>query len=194
MMEPTSSLADALGFDEQIAPALERTLGALAEGWPVGERLRGAAVVEVAAQLRAALAVPLTAVLAAGWRGTGRALGTGAGEAETVELAEHVVRWAAAPTVELTVGDLPVAEVAFSVEVEVRVRAGVLVVEGGRFARLHAAALELAGSVALGGVEIGRWSRPLPVPGTLELGLEPIAAEPAPGAVGSAVSVPAIAP
>ncbi len=113
-----------------------------------------------------------------------------------VELAEHVVRWRAAPTVELTVADAPVAEVAFAVEVEVRVRAGVLVVEDGRFTRLHAAALEIAGRAAVGGETVAEWCRPLPLPGTLEFGGGgiPIRPAPPPGAVGSTVSVPAIGP
>jgi hypothetical protein len=192
------TLDAALGFGEHFAPALESSLLALASTWPVGERLRGAAVAEVAAQLRSALGVPIPAVLAAGWRGFDvcRALSAQpAGETETIEMAEHTVRWSAMPTVELALGEAPVAAVAFAVEVEIRVRAGVLVVEGGRFARLHAAALEIAATLALEGAPVAEWSRPLPVPGTLAFGEEgiPISPEPAPGAVGSTVSVPAIA-
>ena len=199
---PTPTLADAVELGGQ-APAREARLHELAAAWPVGERLRAAAVEEVAAQLRAALATPLHEVLAAGWRTTdaARALaGHQPGETETLDLAEHTIRWSATPAVELVMDGTgsegaPLATIGFAVDIAIAVRAGVLVVQGGRFVRLHAAALEVTASLAVEDVPLAEWSRPLPVPGTLVFGDEgvPVAGVPD-GAVGSAVSVPAIAP
>ena len=202
MIAPTPSLADAVELGGQ-TPALEVRLHELAAAWPVGERLRAAAVEEVAAQLRAALATPLHEVLAAGWRGTDAVrplAGQQPGETEALDLAEHTIRWSATPTVELVVegaspDGAPLATIGFAVDVAIAVRAGVLVVQGGRFVRLHAAALEVSASLAVEEVPLAEWSRPLPVPGTLVFGDEgvPVAGVPE-GAVGSAVSVPSIAP
>lgn len=200
-MNDVPTLATALEFGERFAPKVEVALRGLAASWPLPERLRGAAVAELAERVRAALEVPVDEVLAAGWRtfeGCRALCAQGPGESESIELAEHAVGWTLAPAVEL-VSDagVRITDVGFSAEVEVGVKAGVLVVEGGRFVRLHAAALELAATLAVEGVPVAEWARPLPVPGTLAFGEGGIAicpeASAAPGAVGSAVRVPAIA-
>ena len=182
MTDDTASLGAALDFGRRFAEPLQAILTRVAGAWPLpGDGLRGSAVAEVMEQVSAIFATPLPDVLAAGWSTYEecRAFADPAeyppDEVNTVELAEHTVRWACAPTVEVRADGpagtgVPVAELDFRVEVEVKIRCGVLAIQGGRFIRVDAAELDVGGSLYVEDFIVASYETALKVPGSLRFG------------------------
>lgn len=206
MTDDTASLGAALDFGRRFAEPLQAILGRVATEWPLpGDGLRGSAVAEVMEQVAAVFATPLYGVLAAGWgtyeecRAFADPQAYPPDEVNTVELAEHAVRWACAPTVEVRADGpagtgVPVAEIAFRVEVEVTVRGGVLAIQGGRFVRVDAAKLDVRGSLYVEDFIVATYETAVEVPGSLRFGEEgiPVCPDQAAAAPPARVQVPAI--
>lgn len=182
MTDDTASLGAALDFGRRFGEPLRAILTRVAAAWPLpGDALRGSAVAEVMEQVGAVFATPLYGVLAAGWgtyeecRAFADPQAYPPDEVNTVELAEHTIRWACAPTVEVRADGpagtgVPVAEIAFRVEVEVSVHCGVLAVQGGRFVRVDAAELDVRGSLYVEDFIVATYETALKVPGSLRFG------------------------
>lgn len=208
MADDSTTLADAMGFREHYAQPLEARLEQSAESWKVpGKALRASAVGRVVDRVEEVLRVPLHRVLAAAWR---RHPGCRAfcdpekyppGESHTMELAEHTLTWACEPAVDVLVEGLDavgagqLASLAFAVDVEVGVKAGLLTIQDARFMRMDAVELIVRGELRVEDFTVARHEVPLRLPATVRFGAEgePICPEPERAAgPPTQVSVPAI--
>jgi hypothetical protein len=208
-MDENVSLADLLGFDQNVAGPLRTRVRKLAEAWPIpGGRLRSSAVEQVVERVRDRLSPRLYRVLASAWRhhpGCQEfcdAQKHPAGEVNTVELAEHNVEWACEPVVEVIAEGLQgagmgrLAQLDFAVEVVAAIRAGVVTIQDARFIKMDAVELTLSAELKVERFSVARFEVPVSLPGTIRFGEngEPIclAAE-APAAAPAQIQVPAIA-
>lgn len=203
-MTEDTSLGAALDFGRRFAEPLRAILDRVAGAWPLpSDGLRGSAVAEVVEQVSAIFATPLPDVLAGGWRTWEECRAFcdpgeyPPDEVNTVELAEHTIRWACAPTVEVRADGpagtgIPVAELDFRVEVEVTVHGGVLVIQDGRFMRVDAAELEVSGSLYVEDFIVASYETAVKVPGSLRFGEAGIPIAPDRAAPPAKVQVPAI--
>ena len=208
MTEDPTTLAQAMRFREEYAQPLEERLQQSAESWKLpGKALRASAVGRVVDRLEEALSVPFHRVLAAAWR---RHPGCRAfcdpvkyppGESHTMELAEHALTWACEPAVDVLVEGLDavgagqLASLAFAVDVEVAVKAGMLTIQDARFMRMDAVDLVIRGELRVEDFTVARREVELRLPGTVRFGAqgEPICPEPERAAGPPAqVPVPAI--
>lgn len=205
-MTEDASLGAALDFGRRFAEPLQAIVSRVSASWPLpGDVLRGAAVGQVMERVAALFATPLPDVLAEGWRPFEecRAFCDPAryppDEVSTVQLAQHTVRWACAPTVEVRADGpagqgVPVAELAFRVEVEIGMRGGLLVIQDGRFLRVDAAELDVRGSLYVEDFIVATYETSLQVPGSLRFGESGIAICPdrAAAAPPARIAVPSI--
>jgi hypothetical protein len=207
--EHDDSLGDLLGFEERFGAPLRERLRQLAAAWPVpGDKLRSSAVGQVVDRVQEVFSTPLYRVLAAAWRKHPACriycdtVKYPPNEINTVELAEHALGWACEPVVEVLADGLAasgmgrLAALAFEIEVEAAVKAGLLTIQNARFITMESAELMLAASLRVEGVTVGRYEVPLHIPGTLRFGEdgEPIcpAAEPEAAVEPVQIAVPAI--
>lgn len=205
-MTEDASLGAALDYGRRFGEPLQAIVSRVAASWPLpGDVLRGSAVAQVMERVAAIFATPLPDVLASGWSTFEecRAFCDPAryppDEVSTVELAEHTVRWACAPTVEVRADGpagqgVPVAELAFRVEVEIGMRGGLLVIRDGRFVRADAAELDVRGSLYVEDFIVATYETSLQVPGSLRFGESgiPICPDRATSGAPAKIPVPAI--
>ena len=193
MAEDPTTLADALGFRENYAKPLEARLEEMAESWKLpGKTLRRSAVGRVIDRVEEVFGVPVHRVLAAAWRRhpACRAYCDPVkyphGESHTMELAEHSLTWACEPAVEVLVEGLDavgagaIANLAFAVDVEVGIKAGLLTIQDARFMRMDAMDLVIRGELRVEQFSVAKHEVPLRLPGTVRFGAEgePICPEP----------------
>lgn len=183
MEEKEYSLAEVLGFEERVAEPLRERLRQMAEEWRLPmERLRTSAVGQVIDRVHQVFRTPLYTVLAAAWRRhpSCRAFCDPDqyphGESHTVELAEHTLGWECEPAVEVLADGLDaagagrLAELAFEVEIEAAVRAGLLTIRDARFIQMEAAELMLSATLRLQGFTVAMYEVPVQLPGILRFG------------------------
>lgn len=205
-MTEDASLGAALNFEARFAEPLRAIVSRVAGSWPLpGDALRGSAVGQVMERVGALFATPLPDVLAQGWSTFAECRAYcdpneyPPDEVSTLELAEHTVQWSCAPTVEVRADGpagrgVPVAELAFRVEVEIGMRAGLLVIQNGRFMRVDAAELDVRGSLYVEDFIVATYEASLEVPGSLRFGENGISicGDRAASAAPAKVAVPAI--
>ena len=205
-MTEDASLGAALDYRRRFAEPLQAIVSRVAGSWPLpGDGLSGAAVAQVMERVAAIFATPLPHVLAQGWstfeecRAFCDPERYPPDEVSTVELAAHTVRWTYAPAVEVRADGpagqgVPVAELAFRVEVEVGMRGGLLVIQDGRFIRVDTAELDVRGSLFVEDFIVATCETSLQVPGSLRFGESgiPICPDRAAPAPPARISVPAI--
>lgn len=183
MTEESVSLAELLGFEENIAEPLRARVRKLAERWPLpAGKLRSSAVEQVVDRVRERLSPRLYRVLAAAWRHHPACLEFcdteehPPGEVNAVELAEHQVEWACEPAVEVIADGLQaagldrLAQLTFQVEVVARIRAGVLTIQDARFMKMEAMDLTLAAELRVESYSVASFQVPVRLPGTIRFG------------------------
>jgi hypothetical protein len=203
-MDDNVSLADLLGFEENVAEPLRARVRKLAERWPIpAGRLRTSAVEQVVERVRERLSPRLYRVLAAAWRHHPVCQAFcdtekyPPGEVSTVELAEHNVEWACEPSVEVVADGLQgagvgrLAQLEFAVEVVAAVRAGVVTIQDGRFMKMDAVELTLSAQLSVETIPVADVQVPVRLPGTVRFGEhgEPICL---PAEAPAQIAVPAI--
>lgn len=208
-MDDNVSLADLLGFDENVAEPLRARVRKLAERWPLpAGKLRASAVEQVVDRVRERLSPRLYRVLAAAWRHHPACQAFcdpekhPPSEVSTVELAQHNVEWACEPAVEIIADGLRatglgrLAQLEFRVQVVAAVRAGVVTIQDGRFLKMDAAEMTLSATLSVETIPVADFQVPVRLPGTIRFGEhgEPICLPDAPEPQAPAqVAVPAIA-
>ncbi|HEX6040674.1 hypothetical protein [Longimicrobium sp.] len=208
-MDDNVSLADLLGFDENVAEPLRARVRKLAERWPLpAGKLRASAVEQVVERVRERLSPRLYRVLASAWRHHPAcqafcdAEKYPPNEVNTVELAAHNVEWACEPAVEVVADGLQatglgrLAQLEFKVQVVAALRGGVVTIQDGRFMRMDAADLTLSAELSVETYPVVDIQVPVRLPGTIRFGEhgEPICLpEPAESQAPAQIAVPAIA-
>jgi hypothetical protein len=206
-MDDNVSLAELLGFEENVAEPLGERVRKLAERWPLpAGRLRSAAVEQVVERVRERLSPRLYRVLAAAWRHHPACQAFcdtekhPPGEVNTVELAKHNVEWGCEPAVEVIADGLEgsglgrLAELKFVLDVVATVHAGVVTIQDARFMKMDAVELDLTARLVVEDLPIAKFKVPVRLPGTIRFGEhgEPIC-PPAEAAPPAQIAVPAIA-
>lgn len=208
-MDDNVSLADLLGFDENVAEPLRARVRKLAERWPLPSgTLRASAVEQVVDRVRERLSPRLYRVLASAWRHHPAcqefcdADRYPPNEVNTVELAQHNVEWACEPAVEIIADGLKgagagrLAQLELKVQVIAAMRAGVVTIQDGRFMKMDAAELTLAAEMSVEGHSVVDIQVPVRLPGTIRFGEhgEPICLpDPAESQAPAQIAVPSIA-
>jgi hypothetical protein len=208
-MDENVSLADLLGFDQNVAEPLRARVRKLAERWPIpAGKLRASAVEQVVDRVRERLSPRLYRVLAAAWRHHPAcqefcdSAKYPPSEVNTVELAQHNVEWGCEPAVEIIADGLQaagmgrLAQLEFRVQVVAAMRCGVVTIQDGRFIKMDAAEMTLSAELTVETHPVIDLRVPVKLPGTIRFGEhgEPICLpdvqEPQPAAQ---IAVPAIA-
>lgn len=150
-----------------------RTVDERLDALPPG--LRSAAPEEVVAVVARVLDLEVIDVLAAGWRkweelaGAARRSLEVPGETEVVELVDHRMTSAHHPHVEVTVDGKQVARIGVEIELDIDLHAVTAVVSGGRLSALRSGRADVAGKVAIEGVQVVQATRRVELP--IEVGL-----------------------
>jgi hypothetical protein len=210
VVDENVSLADLLGFEQNVAEPLRARVRKLAERWPLpAGRLRASAVEQVVDRVRERLSPRLYRVLAAAWRHHPAcqafcdAEQHPPGEVNAVELVEHNVEWACEPAVEVIADGLQsagmgrLAQLSFEVQVVAAIRAGVVTIQDGRFMKMEAVDLTLSAELGVERIPVASFQVPVKLPGTIRFGEhgEPIclpSEAPVESAAPAQIAVPAI--
>jgi hypothetical protein len=89
---------------------------------------------------------------------------------QLVGLANHRVSFAHEPSVQVHVGDLPVAEIALRLELELRIKGLLAVVRGGRLTAIRTGRCEVGGTLTVAGRQVAERQISVELPRALRLG------------------------
>ena len=149
---------------------IHRALGRMPEG------AKNAVMAEVGNVAAGIMKLDVTDVFTAAWR-KHSALRTAAEATladpdteQVVELATHSVSFTHEPSVEVHLGNLPVADISLQVQLQVDVRGALAVVKGGRLTAVRAGSADVSGTLTVVDHQVAERQVTLELPLTIRLG------------------------